>query len=239
METGLPILTLRFVEFAERMTERSQKDVFLSSEGDAWYGRNLQHLREPGPDIVLITLDEMGVAPKSVLEIGCANGYRVASICERFGATGSGVEPSASAVADGRTRFPSLSLEVGTADALPFSDGQFDLVVFGFCFYLVDPRLHLRCVAEADRVLAEGGLLLIYDFIEPVPYYNDYAHRPGIRSYKMEFSRFFLASPAYRLLRRNMAPSAHGVPKPDQTIGVDVLRKSDATAFPPNPYLSV
>jgi SAM-dependent methyltransferase len=218
------------------MTERSQKDVFLEGEGDAWYGRNLQHLREPGPDLVLTTLEEMRIAPKAVLEIGCANGYRVALVCERFGAAGFGIEPSGDAVADGRSRFPSLSLEVGTADGLPFTDGQFDLVIFGFCLYLVDPRLHLRCVAEADRVLAEGGTLLIYDFIEPVPYYNNYAHRPGIRSHKMEFSRFFLASPAYRLLRRNIACPEHGTPKPDQTVGVDVLVKNYTAAFPPNPF---
>jgi SAM-dependent methyltransferase len=217
------------------MTEHSQKDVFLGGEGDAWYGRNLQHLREPGSDLVLTTLDGIGIAPKSVLEIGCANGYRVARICERFGAAGFGIEPSGEAVADGRQRFPKLSLEVGTADALPFADGQFDLVVFGFCLYLVDPRLHFRCVAEADRVLADGGLLVIYDFIEPAPYHNAYTHLPGVRSHKMEFSRFFLASPAYRLLRRNMAGLEQGAPKPDQAVGVDVLAKNHATAFPPNP----
>jgi SAM-dependent methyltransferase len=217
------------------MTERSQKEVFLEGEGDEWYGRNLQHLGESGPDIVLATLEEMRIAPKSVLEIGCANGYRVAKICQRSGAAGFGIEPSGQAVADGRRRYPSLSLEVGTADSLPFADGQFDLVIFGFCLYLVDPRLHLRCVAEADRVLGEGGLLLIYDFIEPIPYYNEYAHRPGIRSHKMEFSRFFLASPAYKLLRRNMAEC--GVPRPDHTVGVDVLSKNQATAFPPNPFI--
>jgi SAM-dependent methyltransferase len=216
------------------MTERSQKDVFLESEGDAWYGRNLQYLHAAGPDVVLTTLQQLQVAPKSVLEIGCANGYRVAQICEQFGAGGFGIEPSGRAVADGRGRYPSLSLEVGTADALPFADGQFDLVIFGFCLYLVDPRLHLRCVAEADRVLANGGLLMIYDFIEPIPYYNDYAHRPGIRSYKMEFSRYFLASPAYRLLRRNM--TAQGLPKPDHSVGIDVLSKDQATAFPSNPF---
>ncbi|MGB8402255.1 class I SAM-dependent methyltransferase [Bradyrhizobium sp.] len=221
----------------ERMTERSQKEVFLGGEGDAWYGRNEQHLRQPGPDIVLDTLEEMRIAPKSVLEIGCADGYRVAQICERFGGTGFGIEPSSKAVADGRSRYPSLSLEVGTADILPFADGQFDLVIFGFCLYLVDPRLHLRCVAEADRVLGEGGLLVIYDFIEPAPYYNEYAHRPGIRSHKMEFSRFFLASPGYRLLRRNMALSERGIAKPDQSVGVDVLVKNYATAFPPNPFV--
>lgn len=218
------------------MTEPSQKDVFLGGEGDAWYSRNEQHLREPSPDIVLGTLEEMRVAPKSVLEIGCADGYRIAKICERFGGAGFGIEPSGRAVADGRSRYPSLSLQVGTADALPFADGQFDLVIFGFCLYLVDPRLHFRCVAEADRVLGEGGLLVIYDFIEPAPYHNVYAHRPGIRSHKMEFSRFFLASPVYRLLRRNMALSEHGVPAPDQSVGVDVLAKNYATAFPLNPF---
>jgi SAM-dependent methyltransferase len=232
--TALPIVALPFITIAKRMTERSQKDVFLEGEGDAWYGRNLQHLHEPGPDIVLATLEEMRIAPKSVLEIGCASGYRVAKICERSGAVGFGIEPSGQAVADGQSRYPSLSLEVGTADNLPFADGQFDLVIFGFCLYLVDPRLHLRCVAEADRVLGDGGLLVIYDFIAPLPYYNDYAHRPGIRSHKMEFSRFFLASPAYRLLRRNMAE--RGAPALDHAVGVDVLVKDHASSFPPNPF---
>jgi SAM-dependent methyltransferase len=216
------------------MTKRSQKDVFLESEGDAWYRRNLQYLRAAGQDVVLTTLRQLQVTPKSILEIGCANGYRVAQICEQFGAAGFGIEPSTKAVADGRGRYPLLSLEVGTADVLPFADGQFDLVIFGFCLYLVDPRLHFRCVAEADRVLVDGGLLLIHDFIEPVPYYNEYAHRPGIRSYKMEFSRYFLACPAYSLLQRNMI--AEGIPKSDHSVGIDVLRKDHATAFRSNPF---
>jgi SAM-dependent methyltransferase len=217
------------------MTERSQKEVFLESEGDAWYARNQEYLRGTGQDVVLTTLQEVGISPTSVLEIGCANGYRVAGICDQFGARGFGIEPSSKAVADGRSRYPSLSLDIGTADRLPFGDSQFDLVIFGFCLYLVDPRLHLRCVAEADRVLADGGLLAVYDFIEPVPFHNQYAHLEGVRSHKMEFSRYFLASPAYRLLRRSM--SAPGVPKPDQSVGVDLLAKNLAAAFPRNPFV--
>lgn len=217
------------------MTEHSQKDIFLGGEGDAWYARNQEGLGGEGHDLVLTTLQEIGIAPASVLEIGCANGYRIAGICDRFGAKGFGIEPSSKAVADGRSRYPSLSLEVGTADRLPFADNYFDLVIFGFCFYLVDPRLHLRCVAEADRVLTDGGLLAIYDFIAPVPYHNRYTHLEGIRSHKMEFSRYFLASPAYRLLRRTM--SARGVSKPDDSVGLDLLSKNLAVAFPPNPFL--
>ncbi|MET4371931.1 SAM-dependent methyltransferase [Bradyrhizobium sp. LB12.1] len=217
------------------MTEHSQKDIFLGSEGDAWYARNQENLHGSGQEIVLTTLQEVGVLPTSVLEIGCANGYRIAGICNQFGARGFGIEPSSKAVADGRSRYPSLSLEVGTADRLPFADNHFDLVIFGFCLYLVDPRLHLRCVAEADRVLADGGLLAIYDFIEPVPYHNPYIHLQGVRSHKMEFSRYFLASPAYRLLRRTM--SAAAVPKPDLSAGVDLLSKNFTSAFPPNPFV--
>lgn len=217
------------------MTELSQKDIFLGSEGDAWYARNQENLHEGGQDIVLTTLQEAAVSPTSVLEIGCSNGYRIAGICNRFGARGFGIDPSSKAVADGRCRYPSLSLEVGTADRLPFADSRFDLVIFGFCLYLVDPRLHLRCVAEADRVLADGGLLAIHDFIEPVPYHNRYAHLEGVRSHKMEFSRYFLASPAYRLLRRTM--SAPGVSTPDNSMGVDLLSKNLAAAFPPNPFV--
>jgi SAM-dependent methyltransferase len=213
-----------------------QKDIFLGSEGDAWYARNVERLHDARPDIVLSTLEDMKIEPKSVLEIGCSNGYRLEWIRERFGGAGFGIEPSKRAIEDGKRRFPSLTLEVGTADRLPFADGQFDVVIFGFCLYLVDPRLHFRCVAEADRVLGEGGMLVIYDFIEPVPYYNEYAHRAGVRSHKMEFSRLFLASPAYRLLRRNLVPSDGVVAKPDETIGVDVLAKSYATAFAANPY---
>jgi adenylyltransferase/sulfurtransferase len=39
-----------------------------------------------------------------------------------------------------------------------------DLVLFGFCLYLVDRKLISRVVAEADRVLKDTGFLGIVDF---------------------------------------------------------------------------
>ena len=59
---------------------------------------------------------------------------------------GHGIEPSQQAVQAGREAFPALHLRQGTADALPYGDGEMDVVWFGFCLYLVDRPLLMRAV---------------------------------------------------------------------------------------------
>lgn len=218
-------------------SELKQKNVFMSGEGDSWFERNAAYLSHGKGDVVVQSLDRLPLQPKSILEIGCANGHRLAAMAERFGAKAAGVDPSAKAISDGASRYPGLDLRVGTADELPFEAASFDLVIFGFCLYLVDPVLHFRAIAEADRVLASPGVLLTFDFIEPYPFHNNYSHLAGIRSHKMEWSRFFLASPAYRLVQR--LPDLKGdTPLARNNLsGVDVLLKNTEQAFPANPFL--
>lgn len=226
-----------FLEGIIEVTDADQKSVFLSGEGDRWFERNASHLSGNPKDVVIAGLRNLDLKPKRVLEIGAANGHRLAVMAQEFGCTASGVEPSASAVADGKARFPGLDLRVGTADELPFADGSFDLVIFGFCLYLVDPRLHFRCIQEADRVLADRGTLVIFDFIESLPFYNNYSHLPGMRSHKMEWSRFFLASPAYRLVQRTLERKDEAALERNRLTGVDILLKDLPSAFPPNPFV--
>lgn len=214
-----------------------QTDTFLKSEGDAWFSRNATVLKEDRDDIVLRVLKHLKVAPKRVMEIGAANGYRLAALERLYGAQCAGVEPSAKAVEEGKTRYPSVDLRVGAADSLPFEDGAFDLVIVGFCMYLVDPELHFRTVAEADRVLAEGGQLVIFDFQTPAPYFNDYAHLEGMRAHKMDFSSLFTAHPSYSLVHRELNQADGDTYMDlDRREGVDVLTKNMSRAFPPNPY---
>lgn len=212
-----------------------QKQSFLKGEGDSYFRRNADRLKTDGDDIVLRSLRQAGIRYDRILEIGCANGHRVAALATG-GRSGAGIDPSAEAITAGKALYPALHLEVGTADSLPFADGAFDLVIFGFCFYLVDPQLHFRTVAEADRVLADHGTLAILDFITPVPYANDYAHLPGLRAHKMEFARYFYAHPAYGLIARTVQTEPGVMPDVDNRIGVDLLAKSMATAFPSNPF---
>lgn len=215
--------------------ESIQRDVFTSGEADRWFERNRLVLKPQRDDPIVRAVEVLGLRPQRILEIGCANGWRLERLRLLCGADCWGIEPSAKAIAEGQARFDQLKLSVGTADILPYDAGAFDLVIFGFCFYLIDPTLHLRAVAEADRVLADTGMLAIFDFLTPRPYANPYSHKAGVQSHKFEFSRYFLAHPAYALIHRALDVAKGGLADPDSREAVDVLVKDMARAFPANP----
>jgi ubiquinone/menaquinone biosynthesis C-methylase UbiE len=213
-----------------------QRDIFLAEEADQWFERNKKALESDRRDSVTDAVSSVGLRPKRILEIGCANGWRLDRLHRIYGAECVGIDPSGKAIAQGREEYAGLDLRVGSADQIPCQEMGFDLVIFGFCFYLVDPVLHFRCVAEADRVLQDGGALVISDFLAPIPYHNIYSHREGIRSFKLEFSRYFLAHPAYNLIHRALDLSKTELFNPDRREGVDILIKSLGNAFPFNPF---
>lgn len=217
-------------------SDHIQKAAFLRGEGDRWFERNADHLSHGKQDVVVEAMTALDLRPSSILEIGAANGHRLAALAALLGARCAGVEPSAQAVEDGLAVNPHVDLRIGAADELPFEAGAFDLVILGFCMYLVDPKLHLKAVAEADRVLADGGALIVFDFITAHPYFNDYAHLPGLRANKMEFSRLFTAHPAYTLVHRQLDRKSDQFLDADRREGVDVLMKNFGAAFPPNPH---
>ncbi|HMR94752.1 MAG TPA: bifunctional GNAT family N-acetyltransferase/class I SAM-dependent methyltransferase [Microthrixaceae bacterium] len=202
-----------------------QRDVFLSGEGDRWFERNpIDEVRADGRDRLVASFV---LASSSVLEIGCADGRRLAAVsslapARRF----VGIDPSAAAVEAGRIRFPNLELMIGTAEDLPFVE-QFDLVVVGFCFYLCDRALLPRIVSEIDRVLRDGGTLVIIDFDPDLPSCRPYRHRRGLWSYKMDYAALFLAHPSYSLKRKDLLEE-DGSDSPvgaSARVAMNVLRK--------------
>lgn len=210
-----------------------QKNVFLKDEGDAWFERNRVALStKAGHDPVLKLIADLKLAPKHILEIGCADGWRLRALEASLGATCSGVEPSAVAVAEGQKAAPHMQLKVGTAEALDFADGAFDMVIYGFCLYLCDRKDLFRIAAEGDRVLADGGVMVVYDFCTETPYLNPYSHQPGCFSYKMDYGAMFAWNPAYKVEHHILAYNDGK----DYRVGITVLRKDTATAYGPNPF---
>ncbi len=122
-----------------------------------------------------------------------------------------------------------MALQKGTADALPYIDGQFDMVLFGFCLYLVDRSLLFRVAHEADRVLKKDGTLAIIDFDPPQPMVRPYHHCPGIYSYKQDYSQLFLASGKYTLAEKLPGSHADSCWHPDggERIALWICRKSN------------
>jgi len=213
-----------------------QKDAFLAGEGDAWYQRNRAKLDADSPvrGKPIGMLAAYLTTGDAVLEIGCADGGNLAALVQRTGAQGYGIDPSDAAITAGRSRYPALQLQQGTADRLPFPDERFKLVWFGFCLYLVDRRRLMQAVAEADRVLVDGGFMAITDFDPPHPCRRPYHHRPGLFSWKLDYSRLFLANPAYVLVEK--ASYSHAAvcfhPDPGERIATWLLHKSLAAAYP-------
>jgi len=220
------------------MTNHTQREAFLHGEGDHWFERNRPALEAANPlrDRVIerIAAQLPSDSRSRVLEVGCGLGQNLDALAARRPIDAHGVDPSPAAVEAGRSRFPALALDVGTADALPYPDAAFDVVWFGFCFYLVDRTLLQRAVSEADRVLADGGLLAVLDFDPDVPTVRTYHHRPGLRSYKMDHSRLFLANPAYVLVDKlalSHMPDCAWQADPQERVALTLSRKSLAYAY--------
>lgn len=183
-----------------------QENWFVSSEGDAWFRRNMDRFESIQSsqiiDWICLTLAPFEHEISSILEVGSASGSKLNSLCARLSAVGYGVDPSLEAVQHGKAMFLDLELHHGTADDLPFGDTKFDLVYFGFCLYLVSRSKLMRAIAEADRVLRSGGFLAILDFDPGVRYRVPYQHAPGVFSYKQSYADVFVATGGYYLVSK-------------------------------------
>lgn len=212
-----------------------QRDAFLAGEGDAWFRRNPADDGQSDPRDVLVASH---VRPSSsVLEIGCADGRRLAAIAARVPAARYvGIDPSAEAVEEGNRLHPDLDLRIGTADTLPF-EAEFDVVIVGFCLYLCDRALLPRIVSEVDRVLQDGGTLVVTDFDPRYPRRRLYRHHPGLWSYKMDYGAPFLSFPSYSLVQKLPLVPAEEQLVSDETsrMAINVLRKSLPGAYSEEP----
>jgi SAM-dependent methyltransferase len=95
-------------------------------------------------------------AGQRALDVGCGPGALTGHLVERLGAAQvAAVDPSPPFVEACRSRFPGVDVREGTAEALPYDDGSFD--VAGSCLvvhFMQDP---VGGLAEMVRVTRDGG----------------------------------------------------------------------------------
>ena len=171
-------------------------------EGNRWYSRNKEQLGKRDP--VCDLLESAMIVPKHVLEIGCANGWRLHKMAKDYGCRIAGIDASLNAIDDAK----GSGLEDvawGDCSQLPWMGGQVDMIIFGFCLYVTDPRSWLKIAAEADRLLMDCGWLVIHDFsdVDP-PHARQYEHCDGVKSYHFDFAKLWKGHPSYTPVYRRI-----------------------------------
>jgi SAM-dependent methyltransferase len=190
--------------------KNTQERLFLKGEGDAYFQRNRNVLHVPKPwtnDTGLRLLGQLGMRPRRVLDIGCSNGWRCGAIQARYGSACVGIEPSLKAIHAGRRQFPRVRFRRGTLDHLPLKPGEtFDLVIVHFVLHWVSRPALLKGISEIDRAVADGGYLMVGDFLPSRPTRVTYHHLPQEKAYtyKVDYDQILLATGLYRMVRRSV-----------------------------------
>ena len=159
------------------MENSTQRTAFLNGEGDAWFNRNANYEIDQFDHVDKEILQHLS-RESNILEIGCADGRRLARIQKVLGTDSRlvGIDPSTAAIQQGLIKFQGLDLRIGTADDLPLNE-FFSTVILGFCLYLCDRTLLSKIVSEVDKVLLDNGTLIIVDFDPPHPRRCQYRHQ--------------------------------------------------------------
>lgn len=105
----------------------------------------------------------------SVLDVGCGTGTLAIAAKARAGAGAEvcGVDPSPEMIARARRKAVKAGVEVrfetATAEALPFLDGTFDMVLSTLMLHHLTEEGRQQAVQEIARVLKPGGRFLAVD----------------------------------------------------------------------------
>jgi SAM-dependent methyltransferase len=211
----------------------SQDEIFAAFEGNNWFERNkpaLEHF-DPETDFPVKLLDLYRLHPHNILEVGAANGVRLALISGRYDARAVAVEPSKEAILNGKARFPNVEFVQGIACEIPLQD-HFDLIIVNFVFHWIERNSLLRSVAEIDRLLLKGGFLIIGDFYPSNLIKTRYHHlaEQEIYTYKQNYAATFIASGLYQpvvlLTGDASSKTLNAEVNEDQRVGTWLLRKT-------------
>ena len=149
---------------------RSVNNAIYEQLGPRWYEASDDPVallraesRHRNPWLAEQIASVLGDRPCSVLDVGCGAGFLANYLAER-GHRVIGLDASDESLAEGarHDRTGTVDYEHGDALALPYIDGNFDVVcAMDFLEHVEEPE---RAIAEAARVLAPGGLFFFHTF---------------------------------------------------------------------------
>jgi SAM-dependent methyltransferase len=183
-----------------------QKDIFLAKEADNWFLRNKDKiLNEEKNYFPLEVVLPYLAARKKILEVGCSVGNNLnylQEVCSNELEL-TGIEPSQLAIKEGQKRFEDIRFIQDTAEGVSrLNDEKFDVIIFGFCLYLVDRESIQEIIQATYEKLSNKGILVIVDFDTKNPFQNEYSHQAGVYSFKADYGNIFAQHPFLHLIEK-------------------------------------
>ena len=145
------------------------------------------------PAIIRKLGERLGIAKKlpCALDVGCGAGLSTAAL-EPLAEFVVGIEPIQAMLAYRTVVAPKANFLVAQAERLPFAASTFDLITAAGSVNYANLDLFFP---EVERVLAEAGVLVIYDFSAGRRFRND----DRLEHWYTEFERRYPPQPGYAL----------------------------------------
>lgn len=117
-----------------------------------WHTRKLKTALE--------LIDNSGTKPKNILDVGCASGWMLSKISEKYPkAQCTGVDVYKKAIEHGQKLYKNLRLISVDAHKLPFKDKFFDLVICAELLeHVENPQ---KVLSEIKRILVPNGIAIV------------------------------------------------------------------------------
>jgi SAM-dependent methyltransferase len=118
-----------------------------------------------------LALKNVPVTPHmQVLDLCCGSGQATAYLVDRFSQPGTqitGLDASPRSIQRAQNNVPTATYVQGWAEAMPFSNDQFDVIHTSAALHEMKPDQLRQILQEVHRVLKPGGIFTFVDFHTP------------------------------------------------------------------------
>ena len=163
--------------------------------------------------------------PHAILDIGCAFGASIYALKEKFPETDFfGIDPGKESIQIAKKNLKGQNLHFtnGFSHELPYDDDKFDVVILSMVLQWIPRKYLIRTISEVDRVLKDGGIVYIQEFLTNKPVTSLSRHDDEIYIFKNDYASFFTAFPWLKEVYRELKEIEKGE---DQQRYTSVVRK--------------